>query len=481
MKLDTLLKQGRRFLPLLTALGLVSAAPAYSADGLGAYALKDAKIVRVSGAPIEKGIVVVRDGLIEAVGENINIPADAWVIDCKGLTVYPGMIDAFSTVGIPQAPSTAAAAAGGRRGGTTTPTSPAAAAALAAAAAEPVARGPEDRPSNESYAKAIDSVSATDTRIEAFRNGGFLSAATFPSGKIFNGNGSLINLAGEKPGNMVVAESIGRSIVIVARGFGMSRGYPNSLMGYIAYVRQMYLDAERYKQAQAIYAKNPTGLQRPAYDRTLEGLIISPRIILPAVRATEIERMVHFAKELKQPLVIYGAHEAYKEADFLKSANVPVLVSLKWPTKSADGDPTAIEALKTLELRDKAPSSPAALAKAGVKFAFYSDGLATPKEILAAVKKSVDSGLSPADAIRALTLSPAEIYGVSDRLGSIDKGKIANLVIAEGDIFAPTAKLKYVFVDGTKFEVPETPAAGRGGFGRGASGPGPNDFQGDKQ
>ncbi len=479
MKLDTILKQGRRILPLLTVLGLVSAAPAYSADGLGAYALKDAKIVRVSGAPIEKGVVVVRDGLIEAVGENVTIPADAWVIDCKGLTVYPGMIDAFSTLGIASAASSgSAAAAGGRRGGAAA--TPAAAAAAAAAAAEPVARGPEDRPSNESYAKAIDSVSATDSRIESFRNGGFLSAATFPAGKIFNGNGSLINLAGEKPGNMVIADSIGQSIVIVARGFGMSRGYPNSLMGYIAYVRQMYLDAERYKQAQAIYAKNPTGLQRPAYDRTLEGLLASPRMLLPAVRATEIERMVTFAKELKQPVVIYGAHEAYKEADFLKKANVPVIVSLKWPTKTPDGDPTAVEALRTLELRDKAPSSPAALAKAGVKFAFYADGLATPKEVLAAVKKSVDSGLSPADAIRALTLTPAEIYGVSDRLGSIDKGKIANLVIAEGDIFAPATKLKYVFVDGTKFEVPEAPAAGRG-FGRGASGPGANDFQGDKQ
>jgi hypothetical protein len=95
-------------------------------------------------------------------------------------------------------------------------------------------------------------------------------------------------------------------------------------MGYIAYVRQMYIDADRYKQAKAIYAKNPTGLARPAYDKTLEGVLSSPRILLPAVRATEIERMVNFAKEIKQPVVIYGAHaEGYKEADFLKSAGVP--------------------------------------------------------------------------------------------------------------------------------------------------------------
>jgi imidazolonepropionase-like amidohydrolase len=117
-------------------------------------------------------------------------------------------------------------------------------------------------------------------------------------------------------------------------------------------------------------------------------------------------------------------------------------------------------------MREKSPSSAGALSKAGVKFAFYSDGLATTREINAAVRKAIEQGLDPAAAVRALTLSPAEIYGVSDRLGSIDKGKIANLVVTEGDLFGAQTKVKYVFVDGGKFEPVPEPPAGRGG-GRG--------------
>ena len=108
---------------------------------------------------------------------------------------------------------------------------------------------------------------------------------------------------------------------------------------------------------------------------------------------------------------------------------------------------------------DKAPSSPAALAKAGVQFAFYSGGITSSKDILKAVKKSIDAGLAPDAALRALTLTPAQIYDVSDRLGSIETGKIANLVVTDGDLFAEKTKIKLVFVDGERFEIrePEKP------------------------
>jgi imidazolonepropionase-like amidohydrolase len=116
-------------------------------------------------------------------------------------------------------------------------------------------------------------------------------------------------------------------------------------------------------------------------------------------------------------------------------------------------------------MREKAPSTASALAQAGVKFAFYSDGLTNPRDLMRAVKKAIDAGLTSGDAIRALTLAPAEIYGVGNRIGSIDKGKIANLVVTDGDLFAEKTKTRYVFVDGNKFEpLPEEPAArpGRG-------------------
>jgi hypothetical protein len=136
-----------------------------------------------------------------------------------------------------------------------------------------------------------------------------------------------------------------------------------------------------------------------------------------------------------------------------------VLVNLKWPEAEKDADPEDRPSLRTLRFRDRAPSSPAALAKAGVKFAFYSGGITAPKDALKAAKKSIDAGLAPDTALRALTLSAAEIFGVADRLGSIENGKIANLVVADGDLFEEKTKIKMVFVDGHKFEVrePERP------------------------
>ena len=136
-----------------------------------------------------------------------------------------------------------------------------------------------------------------------------------------------------------------------------------------------------------------------------------------------------------------------------------MLVNLKWPEAEKDTDPDEKPSLRTLRFRDKAPSSPAALAKAGVPFAFYSGGITAPKDIIKAAKKSIDAGLAPDAALRAMTLTPAEIFGVSDRTGSIDIGKIANLVVTDGNLFDEKTKIKMVFVDGKRFEThePEKP------------------------
>lgn len=459
---------------LLAPLALATPHLHAQAPSKGTWVLQDARVVPVSGPALEHGTVIVRDGLIEAVGANLPAPRDGWVIDCKGLTIYPGLIDGLSNWGLTNTPATAApAAAGGRGGGggrggivVTAPTP-----APAAQQPQTQSRGPEDRPSTASWIKAADQLFPNDRAIEANRNGGFTSAVTFPTGSIFSGQGSVINLAGERAGDMVLADAVGQHISLRTAGF---RSYPGSLMGTIAYIRQLYLDADRYKLGKSIYEKHPQGLQRPAYDRALEGVLASPRILLPATRNVEVERMITFAKELKVNAILYGGHEAWRSIDVLKQAGTPVLVSLRYPEKVADSDPALDEAERILELRDKAPTAAGALAKGGIKFAFYSDGVATPREIKAAVKKAIDAGLDPAAALRALTLSPAEIFGVSDRIGSIEKGKIANLVIADGDLFATSTKVKYVFVDGGRYEPPVEDAPARpnfGGRGGGRGGP----------
>jgi imidazolonepropionase-like amidohydrolase len=178
--------------------------------------------------------------------------------------------------------------------------------------------------------------------------------------------------------------------------------------------------------------------------------------------------------------VFYGSVEGYRSADLLKNKNVPVLVNLKWPEKPRDSDPEEEDSMRALQNRADAPSTPAVFAKSGVKFAFYSGGIDRRSDLLRAVKRATDAGLSQDDALRAMTLSPAEIYGVSDRLGSIEKGKIANLVITKGDLFQSGSEVKYVIVDGVKFEPgpEEAPAGGgRGGTAPTTNAPEPGGIQ----
>ena len=431
----------------LVATLLVFCGCAFGADRT-AIAIRNAKIVTVSGPVIPKGTVLVRNGLIQEVGENIAIPADAISIDGAGMTVYPGLVDALSTWGMP-----GNVVAGNGRGGRG-----------AVGPAAPLAHGPEDRPSTSSWIKAADEIQPNDRRIETARGGGFTTAAVWPTRGFFAGQGSLVDLlSGEKPGEMVLVPSLGQYISL-AHG---NDGFPNSLMGVIAYIRQVYLDAGHYRLLKDAYAKNPRGMQRPEYDRALEGVLESKRILLPANRWVEIDRMIHFAAELKQPAIYYGLQEGFddRSVKYLKDANATVLVSLKWPEKARDQDPDADDPYREMAIREKAPSTPAVLQKNGIKFALYSDGLDAPRDLQRAIKKAIDSGLTREAAVRALTLSPAEIYGVQDRLGSIEKGKIANLVVTTGEIFDDRTKVEFVLVDGNKYVPAREVPGGRGNGG----------------
>jgi hypothetical protein len=340
--------------------------------------------------------------------------------------------------------------------------------------------GPEDRPQTYSFERAADLVTPNDNRLEAARAAGFTTAATFPNRGIVEGLGAIVDLSGERGRDMIVAQPIGQQILFRVGGFGMGRNFPSSLMGNIAYVRQLYLDLDEYKQAKQIYAANSKGNRRPEYDHAVEGLAESPRILLPADQAQQIDRMISFGQELKVPFVLYGLHEAFKRVDGIRQADVPALLSLKWPVAPHDADPTDIPNYRDLLIREQAPAVAGMFAKAGVKFAFYSDGVDTAPELKKAIKKAIDAGLSRADAIRALTLNAAEIYGVGDRTGSLDKGKIANVVVTKGDAFDDKTTVEYVFVDGTLYkpskELQREPASGGGtGSRHGAPNPTAND------
>jgi len=430
---------------LIAALALFAIAVA-RAEEPRYFAIRNAHIVPVSGPEIKHGTVLIAKGLIVAVGEQVTIPPEAWVIDGRGLTVFPGFIDALSDLGLG-----GAAPAGGPGGGAGIGLG------RGMGQAQAVSQGPQDRPATTPWVNAADELKTDDKRVETWRNAGFTSALAALMTGIFPGQGAVVNLAGDRPSGMVVTAPA--ALVVTLRpmqGFG---SFPDSLMGVLSYVRQVYIDADWYEQAEAIYSAHPSGLERPAYDRTEivvdEAVRAGRPVLLPGNTAQEVHRALVLADRVKVHAVIYGGQQGYEAADELAAAKVPVLVNLKWPEKEKDADPDAEETLRELRFRDRAPSSPAALQKAGVKFAFYLEGAGSPKDALKNAKKAIDAGLDPDAALRAFTLNAAEILGVGDRLGSIEPGKIANLVVADGDLFKEKTKIKMTFVDGRRYEVHE--------------------------
>ncbi len=419
------------------------------------FAIQNARIVTVSGQTIDRGTIVIENGLITAVGSNAAVPAGAWIVDGEGLTVYPGLVDAMSTVGLP---ASMKAPQGRTRGGS-------GAGSAAAGAEAQYSWGPEDRPATFSWLAAADELNTGDSGIAAWRDAGFTSVVATPERGLFAGQAAFINLAGERPRDMVVKARVAHRVNFLP-GSGFP-GFPNSLFGGTAYVKQVFLDAGHYDRAWTIYERAPVGQERPEYDRTLaplrDALNAREFVMLPGVRAYEVQRAVKIAEEMGVSPLIYGVHQGYQIAEELADKHIPVLLNANWPEPPTDGDPDAEPSIVELRFRDRAPTTPAAFERAGVRFAFYSGG-AEPDKLLANVRKSIALGLPQDAAVRAFTLGPAELFGVSDRVGSLDVGKIANVLVTEGDLFAKDTKVKMVFVDGVKFEPGrETVARGEEG------------------
>ncbi|MCA1618251.1 MAG: amidohydrolase family protein [Acidobacteria bacterium] len=454
------------------ALALVSAALWLSAPagaqrgrpggGVDVYAITNARIVTVSGPVIERGTVVVRDGLISAVGAGLAAPPDARPIDGTGLTVYPGLIDASTSLATPR-PSPTPGAPGGGGGGL---------AALLFGQSAPSAVSPNSTqlPGLQPEILASDIIRPGGPEIEAARNAGITTAQTAPRGNVFLGQSAVINLAGDTPQAMIVRSPVALYVGLNPIGQGQ---YPGSLMGVFSSVRQMLLDARRFREANEIYERNPRGLRRPEQDKSLQALLpVLARqvpVVMQADRAREIERALDLAQEFNFQLVINGGMEADRVAARLKAANVPVLLSLNFPRRTAAPSPEAdAEPLRVLRERVEAPKTAGRLAAAGVRFAFQSGGMTTMTDFLANAARAVEAGLSRDEAVRAMTLRSAEILGVAPQLGSIEVGKIANLTVTRGDLFDRTRRVTHLFIDGRQIEL--RPAAAAAAPGQGASG-----------
>jgi len=432
---------------LLVALSLNSITKAQR-SAIDTYSITNARIITVSGPVIERGTVVIRNGLITAAGADVLAPPDARVIDGTGLTVYPGLIDSYTDLGLPEASP-----------------SPSPATGVAAFLAQPSPSprgGPNSTqpPGLQPEVMVEDVIRTGGTEIESWRSVGITTALTTPRTGVWMGQSALINLSGETPQQMIV-----RSPVAMHVGFTPLRGtYPGSLLGVFSTLRQMMLDAQRYRDSMALYERNPRGTRRPDTDRSLAALIPVVDGRMPVVMLVdterEITRALDLASEFKLRLIIAGGREADRVAERLAKQNVPVLLSLNLPKRTtpamAEAEP---EPMRVLRERVEAQQTAGKLAKAGVRFAFQSGSLTDIADLMANARRVIENGLQAADAVRAFTIWPAQILGVESQLGSIEAGKIANLTVTRGDLFARDTRVVHVFIDGRPVDL-RPPAGG---------------------
>jgi imidazolonepropionase-like amidohydrolase len=435
-----------------------------------AYAITNARVV--TAAPqgpgtIERGTIVIRNGVIQAVGASVAAPADARIIDGNGLTVYPGLIDAHSSLGIP-------APRGQQNLAARFPGVPAE--MLAFAAQQAGAQGQQQQqgapnslypPGLQPEVRAIDQIRVDASDFDAAHTAGITTALTAPRSGIFMGQSALISLAGDTPAELLV-----RSPVALHVGFTPLRQgtYPGSLLGVFAALRQMLSDAQRYGQLQAAYARNPRGMARPQHDASLAALqpVLAREmpVVMWAGSQREIERALGLAKEFNLRAIIAGGNEAYKVVDRLRADGVPVIATLNFPRRterqSEEADPDPIRVLRE---RVEAPKNPGRLAQAGIRFAFTDGGMSNlGTDFLGNLRTAVENGLTQDQAVRALTIDAARIIGADDRIGSIEAGKIANLTVVRGpSLFDRNARVTQVFIDGRPIEVRAPAARGEGG------------------
>ena len=394
----------------------------------GTFAIVNARIVTVSGAVIENGTVVIQNGKISAVGAGVSVPSGAERIDGKGLSVYPGMIDAATAMGLAEIGQGANATIDAAETGT-----------------------------NNANAKAISGVNPHSSHINVTRVNGITTVMSAPSGGMIAGQGAVINLNGSTQADMSVEGTVALVVNfprVVAGGFG-GGGFGgfgggqqtdfNELIkrrdAQIDELKKLFTNALNHARAMEAYAKDKT-LPAPATNLSLEAMVPYVRgekpIVFTAERERDIKAIVKFVSEMKVKGIIVGGQEAWKVADDLKKNNISVIYTNIYNLPVRDDDPY-----------DFLFEGPSKLQQAGVKFAISTgDSGAENRDLPYHAGLAGAFGLPKDEALKSVTLYPAQILGVSDRLGSIEVGKMANIVVADGDILEPRTNIKYVFING---------------------------------
>jgi len=420
----------------------VSRPPAARAASPDIHAIVNARIVPAPGRVIERGTIVMRDGVITAVGANVAVPPDARIWEGDSLTVYSGLIDAC--VFAPEAP-------GARTAPATTPAPPRGA-AHALATVHPETRVAESLVMPDSLA--------------TMRAAGFAIAHFVPRKGIVRGTSAIVGLS-----DAGVTRSVTRADAAQIVSVEIDpAGYPGSLQGSVAVIRQTFADAGWYKTVWDSY-RTAQGKPRPESNVSLEALAPALARTQPvwfiASDMLDVLRTAAIAREAGLEACIVGSGDEYKRAAAIAGLGVPLVVPVRFPEAPELGNPDDAIEVTTEELRfwNAAPGNAAALARAGARFALTAFGLKDPKTFRAAVAKAIARGLDRDAALAAVTTVPAALLGLSERTGTIAPGKAANLTVTRGELFDESSKVVEVWVDGRRHEIsPPEPASPKGAW-----------------
>jgi imidazolonepropionase-like amidohydrolase len=407
----------------LAALVLSFTAAAVPAAPPEVHALTGARVVIAPGRVLPSATVVVRDGVIAAVGADAAIPPEARLWDLKGKTLYPGLIEPWLVRSWPlekpeERPQTVAANALVRP-----------------------ERSIAERPRDE---KAWSDLRAA----------GFTTALVVPSDGILRGRAALLTLGDDPRRSMLRADAAQVVALRSPRGWD---GYPESVMGAVALFRQSILDARWARKASAAYRANPAQ-ERPAFDASLEALQPAAHGEQPVVFETEssleLLRVAAIADELDLKAMAVGHGREYQRLAELRAHPLPLFLPLDFPETPKVGEVDDLSvSLEDLRHWDAAAANPATLHSQKVPFALTSFRQKEPKQLWKAIETAIERGLPRDAALAALTQVPAELLGLSGRAGTIEAGKMANLVVVDGELLVAEPKIEAVWIDGRRYET----------------------------
>ena len=401
-------------------------------NGTGFHALVGARVVTAPGQVLDGATIVIRNGLIQRVGRNMQPPAGARVWDLDGLTIYPGFIDAHADLGMDAVPE----------GGDVGPT--------------------HWNPQVRAWFSTTMNLQDDADRRAALRSQGFGTAMVVPKQGIFRGTASVVNLGDTGVRDRVLRPDLAQAMGF-QRSFQLGGAYPNSPMGTIALMKQTFMDADWYVRAWGAYEASGRAFLPPETSAALAALEDAVRGDQPIVFETGSEeeylRAHKLAAEYGVDAWYRGSGQEYRILDVLRGRTDPLIIPLSFPDAPNVNDPESALNASLADLRDwyLAPTSPAQLAGAGVRFAITSDGLSSLNEFLPNLRIAVARGLSTVDALAALTTTPAEWLGLENTHGTIQEGKVANLVVSEGDLFTEEATVRDVWVHGQAYGVTRSP------------------------